>query len=185
MRALGLAHTATAVAAKLRFLPIPSEIADEARRTLTDRFGHRLHVTTTQAPCRLCLKISKDPEDLILLSYQPLADTGPDAEIGPIFIHAHTCAPYADQQTFPPDFASRPLVLRSYNAAGEIVDSLVSPPGTHIRFQDRSRLMGIRARTRSSTKYTGSQISTPIMIGNTVSNGVKPARILTATAPPK
>jgi hypothetical protein len=121
----------TAAATKLRFLPIPSEVADEARRTLTDRFGHRLHVTRTQAPCRVCLKISKEPEDLILLSYQPLEDTGPYAETGPIFIHAQACEPYSDTQTFPSEFASRSLVLRSYNAAGEIVDSLVSPPGTH------------------------------------------------------
>jgi hypothetical protein len=123
--------TTTAVSTKLRFLPLPSDIADEARRTMIDRFGHRLHVTKTQAPCRVCLKISQQPEDLILLSYQPLADTGPYAEIGPIFIHAAPCEPYADSQTFPPDFVSRSLVLRSYNGRGEILDSLVSPSGTH------------------------------------------------------
>jgi hypothetical protein len=122
--------TATIASTKLRFLPLPSAIADEARRTMTDRFGHKLHITKTQAPCRVCLKISKVPEDLILLSYQPLDDTGPYAEIGPIFIHAIPCEPYANVHALPPDFAMRPLVLRSYNAAGEIVDSLVAPPGT-------------------------------------------------------
>jgi hypothetical protein len=124
----------TAVSTKLRFLPIPPEIADQARRTMIDRFGHRLQITKTQAPCRVCLKISQEPEDLILLSYQPLEDTGPYAEIGPIFIHAKACEAYADSQNFPPDFASRALVLRSYNAAGEIVDSLVAPPGTAQRW---------------------------------------------------
>jgi hypothetical protein len=124
----------TAIATKLRYLPVPFEIADEARRTMTDRFGHGLHVIKTQAPCRLCLQVSKQPEDLMLLSYQPLKDTGPYAEIGPIFIHAEACEPYAECESFPNAFASRPLVLRSYNAAGEILDSLVAPPGTAPRW---------------------------------------------------
>lgn len=121
--------TTVAVNTKLRYLPIPAEIAGQARRTLTDRFGHRLHVTKTQAPCRQCLRISQEPEDLILLSYQPLPDTGPYAEVGPVFVHANPCEPYADAESFPQDFTQRPLVLRSYNAAGEIVESLVAPPG--------------------------------------------------------
>ena len=119
----------TAVSTKLKFLPIPLELSAEARATMTDRFGHRLHITKTMAPCRLCLRISKAPEDFILLSYQPLPDTGPYAEIGPIFIHADPCEPYADSQTFPQDFASRPLVLRSYDRAGDIHDSLVAEAG--------------------------------------------------------
>ncbi len=119
----------TAVSTKLKFLPIPLELANEARATMTDRFGHRLHITKTMAPCRLCLRISKAPQDFILLSYQPLPDTGPYAEIGPIFIHADPCEPYPDSQTFPQDFASRPLVLCSYNRAGEIHESLVAEAG--------------------------------------------------------
>jgi hypothetical protein len=113
----------------LQYLPIPHEIAREARATRVDRFGHALHVTKEQAPCRLCLRISKQPEDLILLSYQPLPDTSPYAEIGPIFIHAQACEPYAQQERFPADFAPRSLVLRAYGLRGEIVDAVVAQPG--------------------------------------------------------
>jgi Protein of unknown function (DUF1203) len=113
----------------LQFLPIPAEIAREARTLRRDRFGHALSVTTTQAPCRLCLRISKSPEELILLSYQPSKDTGPYAEIGPIFIHAEECEPYADLERFPEDFAARQLVLRAYGYDGRIADAAVVDPG--------------------------------------------------------
>ncbi len=96
---------------------------------MRDRFGHGLHVTKTQGPCRLCLRISNEPEELILLSYQPLADTGPYAEIGPIFIHARACEPYSEIDTFPADFSQRPLILRAYDHAGHIYDADVAQPG--------------------------------------------------------
>jgi hypothetical protein len=96
---------------------------------MRDRFGHQLHVTTTQAPCRLCLRISPNPEQLILLSYQPSRDSGPYAEIGPIFVHARACERYDASETFPEDFRSRSLVVRAYNDAGEIADAVVAGPG--------------------------------------------------------
>jgi hypothetical protein len=113
----------------LRYVPIPEAIALEARRTRKDRFGHDLRVTTNEAPCRLCLRISRGPERLILFSYQPLPDSGPYAEIGPIFVHAHRCEPYDDFESFPQDFAGRRLVLRAYGHDGQIVDALVAEAG--------------------------------------------------------
>jgi hypothetical protein len=113
----------------MHFLPIPAEIANEARAKRRDRFGHRLSITKTQAPCRLCLRISTAAEDLILLSYQPCADTGPYAEIGPIFIHADPCTPYSAIGVFPEDFSTRSLVLRAYRNDGHIVDAAVVGPG--------------------------------------------------------
>lgn len=67
---------------------IPTRIADEARRSMIDAFGHQLHITTVQAPCRYCLRISPASEEMILMSYRVLPDTNPYAEVGPIFIHA-------------------------------------------------------------------------------------------------
>jgi Protein of unknown function (DUF1203) len=113
----------------LNFVAIPSDIARRARETLRDDFGHGLAVTPATAPCRHCLQIPKQPQPMILLSYQVLPDTGPYAEIGPIFIHAEPCEPYADVTTFPEDFRPRPLVLRAYDSTGSIVDALVSDPG--------------------------------------------------------
>jgi len=122
--------TVQANVSTLRYLPIPETIALEARRTRKDRFGHDLRATTTEAPCRVCLRISGGPERLILLSYQPLPDSGPYAEIGPIFIHADDCVPYDDVETFPQDFAGRRMVLRAYGHDGQIVDALVAEAGT-------------------------------------------------------
>lgn len=116
--------------ATLKYVPIPEDLANEARETMRDRFGHDLKIVQDKAPCRVCLRISEAPEDLILLSYQPLADTGPYAEVGPIFIHATRCEPYGEATSFPNDFANRRLVLRAYGYDGGIVDATVAEPGT-------------------------------------------------------
>src|ERR1700722_7580538 len=113
----------------MHYLPVPESNAIEARSTMRDRFGHELHVVKEQAPCRLCLHIPSVAQELILLSYQPLADRGPYAEVGPIFIHAADCRPYSDVETFPIDFAGGRLILRAYGPAGQIVDAVVAQPG--------------------------------------------------------
>jgi Protein of unknown function (DUF1203) len=113
----------------MRYLPISEEIATQARETLRDGFGHQLQIVRDTAPCRICLRISQAHEDLILLSYQPLPDTGPYAEIGPIFVHAHRCEPYADFEAFPRDFAARRLILRAYDNDGRIASAVVAEPG--------------------------------------------------------
>ncbi len=113
----------------LNVVAIPTEVAQAARDLRTDAFGHDLTVKTTIAPCRHCLRIPKQPEEMILLSYQVLPDTSPYAEVGPIFIHVYACERYADVETLPQDFASRTLVLRAYNHDGEIADAVVSAPG--------------------------------------------------------
>ena len=115
--------------APLRYVAIPPEIAQEARCTRVDRFGHRLSVVSEFGPCRVCLRIEPAPSEFILLSYQPLPDRGPYAEIGPIFIHAEPCKPYAQTTQFPADFASRRLILRAYGHDGAILDAKIAPPG--------------------------------------------------------
>ena len=62
------------------------------------------------------------------MSYQPLPDKSPYAEIGPIFLHARECERY-NSDAFPADFLSRSLILRAYDYEGNIVDALVSQPG--------------------------------------------------------
>jgi hypothetical protein len=145
----------TATRVILHYLPIADQIAEEARTTLRDRFGHRLHVEKQQAPCRVCLRISKSPEDLILLSYQPLPDTGPYAEIGPIFIHAERCMPYSDVESFPADFADRRLVLRAYDCEGSIADAVVAEPGEAPKyaaaFLEDERIAEVHVRHESYT----------------------------------
>jgi hypothetical protein len=113
----------------LQFVPIPTEVAENARRTRKDRFGHELKVQRDNGPCRMCLRIPTSPENLILLSYQPLPDRNPYAEIGPIFIHERDCAPYGSLDAFPEDFLGRELVIRAYDVEGRILDASVAAPG--------------------------------------------------------
>ncbi len=123
------APTAASTTISLQFIPIPQGVADRARSTMRDDFGHILHIQSEQAPCRSCLRIPTSPEDLILLSYQPLRDRNPYAEVGPIFVHARDCRPYEPLDTFPEDFAPRELILRAYNNAGEISNAVIAAPG--------------------------------------------------------
>jgi hypothetical protein len=112
----------------LRYLAIPEDVAAEARETGRDRFGHAVPLYHSDEPCRVCLRIATSAEKFRLVSYQPLPDCNPYAEIGPIFIHAEPCAPYAETAIFPSDFLGRRLVLRAYGHAGEIVRALVAEP---------------------------------------------------------
>jgi hypothetical protein len=155
-RYAGCIMTTTPIVLSLAYLPIPDEIAALARQTLLDGFGHQLHVERNQAPCRSCLRISKEPEDLILLSYQPLPDTNPYAEIGPIFIHAHECEPYRSRE-FPADFLERELVVRAYDLDGRIADAVVAVPGeaenAAASFLTGDRIAEVHVRHRSYTCY--------------------------------
>jgi len=146
----------TTTSLALAYLPIPADVAAEARRSLRDAFGHQLRVERNQAPCRSCLRISKAPEDLILLSYQPLRDTNPYAEIGPIFIHAHECTPYESPE-FPVDFLARELVVRAYNLEGRIEDAAIAAPGEAERaaahFLGNDAIAEVHVRHRSYTCF--------------------------------
>jgi hypothetical protein len=141
----------------MHYLPIPKLIATEARATMRDRFGHELHVTKEKAPCRLCLRIPSVPEELILLSYQPLPDRGPYVEVGPIFIHAADCRPYPDIETFPGDFSVRRLILRAYGRAGQIVNAVVVQPGnapeSAATFLSEDRIAEVHVRHESYTCF--------------------------------
>ena len=141
----------------LQFVPIPKDIAASAREEMRDRFSHSLTVTQASAPCRSCLRISKVPEDLILLSYRPLADKNPYAEIGPVFIHAHSCEAYSKRHIFPEDFLPRSLLVRAYDANGAIVDAALAGPGDAQRcavaFLEDAKVQEIHVRSATYGCY--------------------------------
>ena len=116
---------------KLFFKGIPSAMADQARSTRVDAYGHVLRIQNDQAaPCRHCLRITRTGEPVLLLSYNPFgADHGPYSEVGPIFVHADSCPAYSQNDTLPQDFRERELVLRAYNHAHAIEDSVIASPG--------------------------------------------------------
>ncbi|MDB5094299.1 MAG: hypothetical protein JWO85_2400 [Candidatus Eremiobacteraeota bacterium] len=157
---------ATAGTLKLRYVPIPAEIAESARRTRRDAFGHDLEVQRDTGPCRVCLRISEGPENVLLLSYQPLPDRNPYAEVGPIFIHEHECAPYTAFDAFPEDFAARELVLRAYDRGGRIFDAAVAPSGEGARvaaeFLSNADIHEVHVRHTSYTCFDFKIVRAPL-----------------------
>lgn len=121
---------------RFRYVAIPTELAVRIRSTLRDDFGNELRVWTSDAegnPCRHCLRMTRLGERLILFTYRPFEESGPYAEIGPIFIHADACERYGGDAGFPEDFIARALTLRAYGKTERgnlsIVDAEVSRPG--------------------------------------------------------
>ncbi|HYZ16311.1 MAG TPA: DUF1203 domain-containing protein [Candidatus Acidoferrum sp.] len=113
----------------LRYLPIDDAVARRIRETMHDEHGNRLHVRVSEDdsnPCRSCLRVTKSGSRLILFAHRPFTTDGPYAEIGPVFIHAEECAPYAETERFPADFRPRRLTFRAYDGQGEIDDATVA-----------------------------------------------------------
>ena len=122
-------------------------------------------IESVGSPLRCCWRSVRPGDRIALVSYAPLrrwagltgADPGAYDEIGPIFIHARECRPYAETESFPADFAERRLVLRAYGHTGEIVDAIVAPPGTAsdcaARFFEDERVAEIHVRHESYTCF--------------------------------
>lgn len=112
-----------------RYLPIDHTLAQRIRTTLGDDHGNALQIRTSDDdgnPCRSCLRITPSGSRLILFAHRPFTASGPYAEIGPVFIHAEDCAPYAQPDRFPADFRPRRLTFRAYDMRGDIDDATVA-----------------------------------------------------------
>ncbi len=105
--------------------PLSPEVAELARQTRVDRFGNALTVLRDGKPhqCRVCLKMSKSDEGVILLGHRPFESSQPYAETGPIFVHEQTCQPYEDSSTYPSEFPRSAVVLRGYSSDDRILDA--------------------------------------------------------------
>ena len=101
-----------------RVLPLPADIADQARRTgRAPGYGHPVHVGVAKAdgygPCRCCLRRTREGERRILFTYNPYPGPGEVPVAGPVFIHEERCAPYA-QAGFPEELRGLPMVLEGH-----------------------------------------------------------------------
>jgi len=66
-------------------------------------------------PCRHCLTIVAADDPYLILGYRPFSTLQPYAESGPIFLHAETCARYAESATLPPMLTADQYILRGYS----------------------------------------------------------------------
>lgn len=105
-----------------RVTPIPSSIAEEARRTgRAPGYGHPVQISVASAsgygPCRSCLRRTKEGERRLLLNYNPYREPEEVRVVGPIFIHEGSCQPFVGAG-FPEELRGLPMVLRGHLKGG-------------------------------------------------------------------
>ena len=111
----------------LRIVPIPETLAENVRKTRRDGYGN-IDIGPTRAdsprgyPCRVCLEDAQMGEELLLFSYSPFEHPAPYRNVGPIFVHAHSCTPYRREGVVPELMRGRLLALRSYDASDHMVE---------------------------------------------------------------
>lgn len=67
-------------------------------------------------PCRHCLQLIEEGDELLLLAYRPFDHAQPYAEVGPIFLHRQACTRY-DGEQLPRWFGHfQPAIYRGYDA---------------------------------------------------------------------
>lgn len=77
---------------------------------------------TGYGPCRACLQqFRTGEEDRILFTYNPFAGLDEYPSPGPVFIHAKSCAAFAEAESFPQELRSLPLTLEAYGEGRWII----------------------------------------------------------------
>ncbi|MFG1911579.1 DUF1203 domain-containing protein [Kribbella sp. NPDC048928] len=120
--------------AELRYEGVPGSELHRIRCNGHDDFGNAVVSRTSEGgePLRCCLTIAGAGEEIALVAHRPMTAGGPYAEVGPVFMHVTGCAEPADDflVDFPVDFRNRRVVLRPYDAAGQMLDGVVAESGT-------------------------------------------------------
>jgi hypothetical protein len=66
-------------------------------------------------PCRHCLNLIAEGDEMLILSYRPFKEQQPYAETGPIFLHKESCKLY-DRDQLPKWFVNlQPALVRGYD----------------------------------------------------------------------
>jgi hypothetical protein len=110
-----------------RIVPLPTEVADEARRTAESGTANHAIVkvdSPTGYPCRHCLRWAQPGERVILFPYASIPPGHPYSESGPIFVHLEKCQPYSAIDEYPADFRNG-RVFRAYDANYNMIDAEV------------------------------------------------------------
>jgi hypothetical protein len=117
----------TKIAHPFHIQAIPPAIVERILARGVDDHGNSVSIVVDEggSPCRHCLRDASPGERLALFAYRPFESSGAYAEVGPIFVHADGCAPYAEPNRYPQGFAHRRLLFRAYNGDGAIEDALL------------------------------------------------------------
>jgi hypothetical protein len=143
-----------------RVVPLPSEIAEAARREAQAGTPDHAVVTvdsSTGYPCRHCLQWARPGEQVVLFPYASIPSGRPYAESGPIFVHAETCPRYAKTDEYPENFRSH-RVLRAYNNDNDMIDAVVvsddQPEGVIEKLLQNPETVFLQARSVTRGCYT-------------------------------
>ena len=110
-----------------RIVPLPTEIAEAARRAVKADAADHVLITVDSpqsAPCRHCLRWAQPGERVVLFPYASIPSGHPYSETGPIFVHANECQRYSATNEYPGDFRSG-RVFRAYDSNYNIIDAQV------------------------------------------------------------
>src|SRR4030095_8367551 len=110
-----------------RILPLPTEIADTARRAANAGATDHALITADSsgsAPCRHCLRWAQPGERVILFAYAAIPSGHPYSETGSIFVSANECQRYGAAHEHPDDFRNG-RVFRAYDSNYNISDAQV------------------------------------------------------------
>jgi len=108
-------------------IPLPTEIADAARRAVNAGAPDHELITVDSpesSPCRHCLRWAQPSERVVLFPYAAIPSGHPYSETGPIFVHANQCERYSATNEYPADFRNG-RVFRAYNSNYNIIDAQV------------------------------------------------------------
>jgi hypothetical protein len=110
-------------ASNYRVVPLPTEVAETARRMAQAGATDHAYVTADSPagyPCRHCLRWARPGEKLVLFPYPSIPPGRPYSETGPVFVHAQSCPRYDATSQYPTDFRSG-RVIRAYNATQDMI----------------------------------------------------------------
>jgi hypothetical protein len=101
-------------------------VASHARATRSDLFGHQalrpIRVDDSPGyPCRVCLRDAAVGDEVFLIAHRASPVEHPHSVVGPVYIHAHACAPWAAAGSLPPVVRTRRLAVRAYDSGGDLI----------------------------------------------------------------
>ena len=110
-----------------RIIPIPTEIAEAARRAVNMGASDHALVRADSPetfPCRHCLRWAQPGDRVILFPYAAIPSGHPYSETGPIFVHADKCNHYSATDEYPVGFRNG-RAFRAYDSNYKIIDAKV------------------------------------------------------------
>lgn len=110
-----------------RIAPLPTEVADTARRIAKTGAPDHAIVTADSSngfPCRHCLRWAEPGERVILFPFASITPGHPYFESGPIFVHAEPCERYSQVDEYPAAFRGS-RVFRAYDSGQNMTDAKV------------------------------------------------------------